>query len=46
VVATGRVYRPDTHDATHYSMFHQIEGLYIDRGVTMADLKTTLVQFA
>ena len=46
VVATGRVYRPDTHDATHYSMFHQIEGLYVDRGVTMADLKTTLVQFA
>jgi phenylalanyl-tRNA synthetase alpha chain len=46
VVATGRVYRPDTHDATHYSMFHQIEGLFVDRGVTMADLKTTLVQFA
>jgi phenylalanyl-tRNA synthetase alpha chain len=46
VVATGRVYRPDTHDATHYSMFHQIEGLHVDRGVTMADLKTTLVQFA
>ncbi len=46
VVATGRVYRPDTHDATHFSMFHQIEGLYIDRGVTMSDLKTTLVQFA
>ena len=46
VVATGRVYRPDTHDATHYSMFHQIEGLYVDRGVSMADLKTTLVQFA
>jgi len=46
VVATGRVYRPDTHDATHYSMFHQIEGLYLDRGVTMSDLKTTLVQFA
>ncbi len=46
VVATGRVYRPDTHDATHYSMFHQIEGLYVDRGVTMSDLKTTLVQFA
>jgi phenylalanyl-tRNA synthetase alpha chain len=46
VVATGRVYRPDTHDATHYSMFHQIEGLYVDRGITMSDLKTTLVQFA
>lgn len=46
VVAVGRVYRPDTHDATHYSMFHQIEGLSIDRGVSMADLKTTLIQFA
>jgi phenylalanyl-tRNA synthetase alpha chain len=46
VVAPGRVYRPDTVDATHSFMFHQIEGLYIDRGVGMADLKTTLVQFA
>lgn len=46
VVAVGRVYRPDEHDATHYSMFHQIEGLYVDRGVDMADLKTTLLQFA
>jgi len=46
VVAVGRVYRPDTHDATHYSMFHQIEGLYVDRGVTMVDLKTTLWHFA
>jgi len=46
VVAVGRVYRPDTHDATHFSMFHQIEGLYVDRGVTMIDLKTTLFQFA
>ena len=46
IVSTGRVYRPDEHDATHYSMFHQIEGLYVDRGVTMVDLKTTLVQFA
>ncbi len=46
VVSTGRVYRPDTHDATHSSMFHQIEGLYVDRNVTMADLKTTLLQFA
>jgi phenylalanyl-tRNA synthetase alpha chain len=42
----GRVYRPDTVDATHSFMFHQIEGLYIDRGVTMIDLKTTLEQFA
>jgi phenylalanyl-tRNA synthetase alpha chain len=46
IVAPGRVYRPDTVDATHSFMFHQIEGLYIDRKVTMADLKTTLVQFA
>ncbi|MHC4416034.1 MAG: phenylalanine--tRNA ligase subunit alpha [Planctomycetota bacterium] len=46
VVAMGRVYRPDTHDATHYSMFHQVEGLYVDRRVTMVDLKTTLFQFA
>ncbi len=46
IVAVGRVYRPDTHDATHFSMFHQIEGLYVDRAVTMVDLKTTLIQFA
>ncbi|MCC7390017.1 MAG: phenylalanine--tRNA ligase subunit alpha [Phycisphaerales bacterium] len=46
IVSPGRVYRPDTVDATHSFMFHQIEGLYIDRAVTMADLKTTLFQFA
>lgn len=46
VVALGRVYRPDTHDATHSSMFHQVEGLYVDKNVTMVDLKTTLIQFA
>ncbi|MHC4446465.1 MAG: phenylalanine--tRNA ligase subunit alpha [Planctomycetota bacterium] len=46
VIAVGRVYRPDTHDATHYSMFHQVEGLYVDHGVSMVDLKTTLFQFA
>jgi phenylalanyl-tRNA synthetase alpha chain len=46
VVAVGRVYRPDTHDATHYSMFHQVEGLSVDRRVTMVDLKTALFQFA
>jgi len=46
VVAPGRVYRPDTVDATHLFMFHQIEGLYIDRGVSMADLKSTLLNFA
>lgn len=46
IVAPGRVYRPDTVDATHSFMFHQLEGLYVDRAVTMVDLKTTLYQFA
>ncbi len=46
IVAPGRVYRPDTVDATHSFMFHQIEGLSVDRGVSLADLKTTLMQFA
>ncbi|MCL4219816.1 MAG: phenylalanine--tRNA ligase subunit alpha [Phycisphaerales bacterium] len=46
VVSPGRVYRPDTVDATHSFMFHQIEGLYIDRGVSMVDLKSTLMHFA
>ncbi|MCA9292749.1 MAG: phenylalanine--tRNA ligase subunit alpha [Phycisphaerales bacterium] len=46
IVAPGRVYRPDTVDATHSFMFHQIEGLYVDRRVTMVDLRTTLLQFA
>ena len=46
IVAPGRVYRPDEVDATHSFMFHQIEGLYVDHGVTMADLKTALFQFA
>ena len=46
IISCGRVYRPDTADATHYPMFHQIEGLLVDRGVTMADLKSTLRLFA
>ncbi len=46
VIALGRVYRPDTADATHYPMFHQIEGLLVDRRVTMADLKSVLRLFA
>ncbi len=46
VVAVGRVYRPDTHDATHYSMFHQIEGLCVDRDLSLVDLKSALLQFA
>ena len=46
IIAVGRVYRPDTADATHYPMFHQIEGLLVDERVTMADLKTVLRLFA
>ncbi|MFI4897721.1 MAG: phenylalanine--tRNA ligase subunit alpha [Phycisphaerales bacterium JB059] len=46
IISPGRVYRPDTVDATHSFMFHQLEGLYIDRNVSMVDLKTTLFQFA
>jgi phenylalanyl-tRNA synthetase alpha chain len=45
VVAPGRVYRPDPIDATHHSTFHQIEGLYVDKDVSMADLKGTLKLF-
>ncbi len=46
IVSLGRVYRPDTADATHYPMFHQIEGLLVDEQVTMADLKSVLRLFA
>ncbi len=46
IIAVGRVYRPDTPDATHYPMFHQVEGLLVDRRVTMADLKSVLRLFA
>ena len=42
IIAPGRVYRKDEVDATHSPMFHQIEGMVIDKGVTMADLKGTL----
>ena len=42
IIAPGRVYRKDEVDATHSPMFHQIEGLVIDKGITMADLKGTL----
>ena len=42
VVSPGRVYRKDEVDATHSPMFHQIEGLVVDKGITMADLKGTL----
>ena len=45
VVIPGRVYRPDTVDATHLFMFHQLEALVVDRHVTMVDLKSTIMQF-
>ncbi|MGD0768633.1 MAG: phenylalanine--tRNA ligase subunit alpha [Tepidisphaeraceae bacterium] len=45
VVIPGRVYRPDTHDDTHLSMFHQLEALVVDKNVTMIDLKSTILQF-
>jgi len=44
IISPGRVYRVD-HDATHSPMFHQIEGLWIDEGVSLADLKGTVTQF-
>jgi phenylalanyl-tRNA synthetase alpha chain len=46
VVAPGRVYRPDTVDATHFYSFHQIEGLAVDERITFADLKGTLTLWA
>jgi phenylalanyl-tRNA synthetase alpha chain len=46
IISCGRVYRPDTADATHFPMFHQMEGLLVDRGVTMAGLKSTVRLFA
>ena len=42
LIAPGRVYRKDEVDATHSPMFHQIEGMVVDKGVTMSDLKATL----
>ena len=46
IVVPGRVYRPDTADATHVPMFHQLEGLAIDEDLTLADLHGTLLAFA
>src|SRR4051812_4731362 len=46
VVSPGRVFRTDEYDATHSPMFHQVEGLVIDEGITMAHLKGTLDHFA
>jgi phenylalanyl-tRNA synthetase alpha chain len=45
VVAPGRTYRRDTTDATHLPVFHQIEGLVVDKGITMADLSGTIQAF-
>jgi len=45
IVAPGRVYRPDTVDATHMYMFYQLEALVVDEGVSMVDMKTTIEQF-
>ncbi len=46
IIAPGRVYRSDAVDATHSPYFHQIEGLVVDEGITMGDLKGNLMQFA
>ncbi len=46
VVTTGKVYRYEASDATHLPMFYQIDGFAVDKGITMADLKGTLYEFA
>ena len=46
MIAPGRVYRNDEVDATHSPMFHQIEGMVVDKGITMGNLKATLEVFA
>lgn len=46
MISPGKVFRRDSDDATHSHQFHQIEGLVIDRDITLADLKGTLLQFA
>ena len=46
MLAPGRVFRSDEVDATHSPSFHQIEGMVIDKGITFADLKGTLQEFA
>lgn len=46
ILAPGRVFRADEVDATHSPSFHQVEGLVVDKGITFADLKGTLEQFA
>jgi phenylalanyl-tRNA synthetase alpha chain len=46
IIAPGPCFRPDTPDASHSANFHQLEGLYIDKDVSLADLKSTLLYFA
>jgi phenylalanyl-tRNA synthetase alpha chain len=46
IVSLGRTYRRDTPDATHSPIFHQVEGLAVDEGITLADLKGTLLHLA
>jgi phenylalanyl-tRNA synthetase alpha chain len=46
IVSLGRTYRRDTVDATHSPLFHQVEGLAVDKGITLADLKGTLLHLA
>jgi len=46
IVVPGRCFRRDTPDATHSPMFHQVEGMVVDEGITLADLKGTLDEFA
>lgn len=46
IISLGRVYRPDAPDATHFPMFHQMEGLWVDKHVTMSQLKSVLRLFA
>jgi len=46
IIVPGKAFRPDTVDATHCFMFHQVEGLYVDEGVSLADLKAVLTMFA
>lgn len=46
IISPGRVYRSDALDSTHSPLFHQLEGLVVDKGITMGDLKGTLETFA
>ncbi|MFQ6104771.1 MAG: phenylalanine--tRNA ligase subunit alpha [Candidatus Glassbacteria bacterium] len=46
VIAPGRCYRSDKIDASHFPVFHQVEGFFVDEDVTFADLKATLIEFS